>query len=72
MIDSGLIKGNVGRNGITVVGITWDGYEFLDNARNTQVWNSALKAAGNMSWSVFVSVLTALATDQARSLIAGL
>jgi hypothetical protein len=72
MIDSGLIKGNGSRQGITVSAITWEGYEFLDNARNTNVWNSALKAAGGMSWGVFVNVLTTLATDQAKSLIAGM
>ena len=72
MIDCGLIKGSIGRNGVTVTGITWDGYEFLDNARNTKVWNSALKAAGGMSWGVFVNVLTSLATDQAKTFIAGM
>jgi hypothetical protein len=72
MIDCGLIKGSSSRNGVVVTGITWDGYEFLDNARNTKVWNSALKAAGGASWGVFVNVLTALAIDQAKSLIAGM
>ena len=71
MIDSGLIKGDSSRNGVTVKAITWDGYEFLDNARNTKVWNSALKAAGGMSWGVFERVLTALATDYAKSVIGG-
>ena len=71
MIDSGLIRGTCGRNGVTVTAITWDGYEFLDNARNTKVWNSALKAAGGMSWGVFERVLTALATDYAKSVIGG-
>jgi hypothetical protein len=72
MIDSGLIKGNGSRQGVVVSAITWDGYEFLDNARNTKVWNSALQAAGGASWGVFVSVLTSLAIDQAKSLIVGL
>ena len=72
MIDCGLIKGNSGRNGVAVTAITWNGYEFLDNARNTKVWNSALKAAGGMSWGVFVNVLTSLATDQAKTFIAGM
>ena len=72
MIDCGLIKGNSSRGGITVTAITWDGYEFLDNARNTKVWNSAMKAAGGLSWGVFVNVLTATATEYAKSYLAGM
>jgi hypothetical protein len=69
MIDHGLIKGNAGRHGIDVTAITWAGYDFLDNARNPKVWNAAKKAAGELSWEVFVSVLTATATDYAKSIL---
>jgi hypothetical protein len=69
LLDSGLIKGCADRLGIEVSMITWSGYEFLDNARNPKIWNAAKKAAGDLSWGVFVNVLTATATDYAKSII---
>jgi hypothetical protein len=69
MIDYGLIKGTGDRHGITITSITWNGYEFLDNARETTIWNAAVKAAGGLSWNVFVNVLTETATEYARKIL---
>ena len=64
IIDHGLLKGRVERSGsLIVTAITWEGYDFLDNSRSPVVWNAAKQAAGHMSFGVFVSVLTKLATE---------
>jgi hypothetical protein len=49
--------------------LKWEGYEFLDNARECQVWQAAKKAAGNLSWSVFTKVLTEIATEYAKQFL---
>jgi len=70
LFDKGLAKGRCVDNGsIAIYSITWDGYEFIDNARNSKVWAAATKAAGDLSWDVFISVLTATATNYAKSSI---
>jgi hypothetical protein len=71
IIDHGLAKGSVLPKGVVISSITWDGYEFLDNARECQVWNAAKKAAGHLSWNVFINVLTETATNYAKSLLSG-
>jgi len=45
--------------------LTWDGHEFLGNAREQEVWNAAKKVAGQASFAVFVGILTKLATHYA-------
>jgi hypothetical protein len=65
IIDHGLVKGNISKAGIIISSITWEGYEFLDNARDVSVWNSSLKFAGHYSWKVFTNVLTQVATESA-------
>ena len=44
-------------------GITWAGHDFLDNARNSDVWSATMNAAGRLSFGVFQKVLEAAATQ---------
>lgn len=37
--------------------LTWDGHDFLDNARNDSVWRAAMDAAGHFSFGVFTATL---------------
>lgn len=47
------------------IDLTWQGHEFLDNARNDEIWSKAKKliteTGGTVSFSVLKSVLTKLA-----------
>lgn len=52
-------------------GLTWSGYDFLDNARNSTVWNAAIKSAGKLSFSVFQEVLQASAIAFAMNTLKG-
>lgn len=43
LLDAGLIEGNVikimkGINGISISGITWEGYNFIDDIENDDIW----------------------------------
>lgn len=58
----GLVKETSARGGHRFSGLTWDGHDFLDNARNSDVWDATKKAAGKMSFGVFKTVLEATAT----------
>ena len=63
----GLAAGHIVERGIVISSITWDGYDFLDNARISSVWQTAKKVAGEMSWDVFVSILKQVATNHASA-----
>ena len=41
--------------------LTWEGHDFLDNARNSTVWKAAVKSAGKLSFGVFQKVLESAA-----------
>ncbi|MDR3233787.1 MAG: DUF2513 domain-containing protein [Planctomycetaceae bacterium] len=71
IFDKGLAKGTLADRGIQIHSITWDGYEFIDNARVGKVWQAATKAAGELSWDVFVTVLSSTAADYAKKLLTG-
>jgi hypothetical protein len=68
-MEAGLLTGSLRKEGIVVTGITWNGYEFLDNSKNSKIWNATKKAAGDLSWDVFFNTLTAVATDYAKKLL---
>ena len=59
--ERGLAKGTMSSAGIQFSGLTWEGMDFLDDARNPNVWRDAIKAAGNASLAVFQEVMKAVA-----------
>ena len=45
--------------------LTWEGHEFIENAKNENVWNQAKEAVsklGDVSFSVWASVLSQVVT----------
>jgi len=62
-VERGLLEASRNKSGYTIHRLTWEGHEFLANAREPSVWNAAKAAAGQASFSVFVGVLTQLATS---------
>lgn len=67
-----MLKVDETRSDICAIAVKWEGHEFLDNARQPAVWNAAKKAAGNLSWSVFVGVLSSLASEYGKSQLSGI
>ena len=71
MIEAGLINGHIsqtmGRDvpAVLVNGITWDGYEFLDAARDSERWQKAKAIAGGAG-GVALGVLKQLLMDLAK------
>lgn len=61
ILERGLASGNNSFDGIYFFGLTWDGFDFLDDSRNSEVWNATLKSAGNLSFGVFKDVLKSVA-----------
>lgn len=51
--------------------LTWAGHDFLDDSRESKVWNAAKKAAGTFSFGIFMKVLVETATRYAMSRIEG-
>lgn len=62
ILERGLAKGRMTRGGAAIVRLTWEGQDFLDNAKDSGVWQTALKAAGHLSLGVFQRVLENVAT----------
>jgi len=56
--ERGLANGTLTREGWRFSSLTWDGHDFLDNARNDSVWRAAKDAAGRFSFGVFTATLT--------------
>ena len=62
IIEKGLAKGRyVDKGTYQFDSLTWEGHDFLDNARNSNVWKAARNAAGDLSFGVFQKVLEAAA-----------
>lgn len=69
LVERGLVRGEPSFSGWVLTGLTWDGHDFLDNSRESKVWQAAKKAAGNLSFGVFTKVLVETATRYAMSKI---
>ena len=68
--EQGLAKTiNSVTDGIFFVSLTWAGHDFLDDSRESKVWQAAKKAAGSLSFGVFIKVLVETATRYAMSRI---
>jgi Hypothetical protein (DUF2513) len=70
LIDAGFIEAKVARDNdgisITIDRMSWDGHEFLDNARNESVWKDTMKIVAEKGGSVAVGLLTQLLTSVAK------
>ncbi len=79
LIDAGLVEGNViwEKGGMgpplryIVKRITSRGYEFLDNARNEDVWTKTLKELTKRGATVSIAVLEELLKECAKKLFLG-
>jgi len=76
MDEAGLIKAinTSSHSGIYYIPqwITWNGYEFLDAARDDKRWKKAKGIAEKITtvtFDILIKILTSLATDQLKGLI---
>ncbi len=63
--DRGLIKGSATNTSLTILHLTWEGHDFLDDARNDTLWNAAKRNAGKLSFTAFREVVKELAKTAA-------
>ncbi len=66
MMEAGLVNG-VDETVMTstspsaiATGLTWEGHEFIDAARNETIWKTAMQKVQSIGGSVTIAVLTAL------------
>jgi hypothetical protein len=68
LVTANYITANgVGRVHARNVQLTWDGHEFLDNARNDTIWRKSqdiAKRAGSVSFDVLKAILVALVKER--------
>ena len=66
IVERGLAKGlYVDKGTYQFDSLTWEGQDFLDNARNPNVWKPVCTACFGLSFSVFQKALEAAATQYA-------
>jgi hypothetical protein len=70
LVDSGFLytQGNGSLRYRHIVGLTWNGHEFLDLMREDTIWNRAkevMKKTGGMAFEVLLKVLLEYATSSA-------
>lgn len=71
IFERGLAVGESNRGGWLFTRLTWDGHDFLDNSRNSAVWQATKRVAGNLSFDVFVKVMVEVASRWAMSHLTG-
>ena len=69
LVERGFVRGQPSLSGWILTGLTWAGHDFLDDSRESKVWQAAKKAAGSLSFGVFIKVLVETATRYAMSRI---
>ena len=52
-----------------IKGLTWEGHDFIDDARNEEVWQKAKERAGNTLSTISMEALKALLHATARSIL---
>ena len=72
LIEASLVNGKFqpqagyDRRMIDIEKLSWDGHEFLDNARNESVWKETMKTVKEKGGSVAVGILTQLLASAAK------
>ncbi|HEX8906332.1 MAG TPA: DUF2513 domain-containing protein [Longimicrobiaceae bacterium] len=73
LIDAEVIEAGSGDQRVVaafVKRMTWEGHEFLDNARNDEVWSTTKKVVkekgGSVSFDIFTAILTQVALNLFR------
>lgn len=72
LIDAGYLEGELihqmgsSAHAYAVTGMTWDGHEFLANAKNDTVWKKVMADASEKGSSVSMSVLNTLLSAAAK------
>jgi hypothetical protein len=72
LIEAQLVVGEVhhmmggNRPVMRIERLSWEGHEFLDNARNEPVWKEAMKTIADKGGSTTVGVLTQLLASVAK------
>jgi hypothetical protein len=72
LIDARYLEGEIIRQfgtsafAYAVTGMTWDGHEFLANAKNDTVWKKVMSDAQKQGGSMSVSVLNTLLSAAAK------
>lgn len=64
--ERGLIKGSASNASCTITRLTWEGHDFLDDARDATLWNTAKQNAGKLSFTAFREVVKELAKAAAK------
>lgn len=64
--EHGLVKGTPTNGSVIITRLTWAGHDFLDDARDATLWNTAKQNAGKLSFTAFREVVKELAKTAAK------
>ena len=60
IVERGLADIIPGRKDYSFARLTWAGHDFLDNSKDSNVWQAAMKAAGHLSFLIVPAQLDEL------------
>jgi hypothetical protein len=71
LINEGFLEGRFerdlsGGSHYVILGLTWEGHDFIDNAKNETVWKKVMADAEKKGMSLSMSVLNRLLTKAAQ------
>ena len=69
LIEADFIKNSDGSTIAEVSRLTWEGYEFLDSTRNSNIWNKAKSIALNKTSGLTFTILKELLITLAREAV---
>ena len=69
LAESALIQAEPHQFGWFIIGLTWEGHDFLANSKQPDIWQRAKQVAGHLSFNVFVATLKEVAMQTVKKLL---
>jgi hypothetical protein len=69
LADRKLLQAEPHQFGWFVLGLTWDGHDFLSNAKDQTIWNKSKQLAGHLAFDIFTTIIKDVALSIVKSQI---
>jgi DNA-binding HxlR family transcriptional regulator len=70
LIDAGLVEGevySVSSPAFAIQGLTWQGHDFIEKARNDVIWKKVITEAKTKGYAITISLLSDLLTNAVKT-----
>jgi hypothetical protein len=67
LVERKLLNAEPCQFGWLVLGLTWDGHDFLSNAKDQTIWNKSKQLAGHLSFDIFATIIKDVALSMVKA-----